>query len=64
MKQLSLVGPPEEPAAPAPRERLRRRVYGVLSVALGNHDIEDEIVDDATEAVVDELLLGLRDVLR
>ena len=64
MKQLSLVGPPEEPVAPPPRERLRRRVYGALSVALAFCDIEDQVVDDATEAVVDELLLGLRDVLR
>ena len=55
MLQLSMIGPPEPPKSAKYRDRLRQRIFGVLSRAMSGCGLEARALQEATEAVVDEL---------
>ncbi len=58
--QLSLVGPPQPPTRSASADRLRRRVLAALAATLAVHELDPRIINDATDAVVAELVLDRR----
>ena len=58
MMQLSIVGPPEETRAIPRRQGLHRRVYYAIAARWCGLEISSELIHDAADAVVEELIGG------